>query len=145
MRAAATLAATLALLAALLPVAASGQFDPTGETVVVEVLSTPQGAGIEFKGYKQKYKTNIHVSFEKDFLRTIRLTLDGYEPCTATQDQLPRDPETGDLVFVCELVRIDNRFTDAVDWLPWLGPVGPLYLEDDAPEIGFGPIASDVR
>jgi hypothetical protein len=125
MRAALFLAPALTLLAGVCPAGANDPFDPTGETVVVYIESVPPGAGIEFKGHRQKYETNAFVSFEVDYLRTIRIVLDGFEPCSSNQDRLPRDPKTGDLIFTCKLVRIRSREPRDDRHSSQDGPAGP--------------------
>jgi len=126
MRKRAILVAATALLTGVPLALATDPLDPTGETVVIYLESVPEGAVIEFRGIPQKVETNAFVSFEVDYVRTIRIVLEGYEPCTATQDRLPRDPKTGDLIFTCKLRRIVHR-APIEDWLPQKdGPSGPL-------------------
>lgn len=101
-------------------------FDPTSRWELYRFESIPEGAEIEYRG-EANYFTDAQFEIDTTYLSTIRLILEGYQPCSFAQGSAKRDKiglTKSGFRFVCHLVRITGKDDADVNLLE--GPTLPV-------------------
>ena len=92
--------------------------DPASGLVLFELMSSPDGGDIEFRGVP-KGLTNQKLWLDPEYLKTLKIVLEGYLPCTYEQGSKHKRKmgvagEIG-VEFICRLVGNPSR-AEPADW-----------------------------